>query len=67
MDAIGPSRFCATVCDSTGNTRLSRALVAARAPTVLNLADIIHHFSLTLKDIAQLDFFKHVCHSQHIQ
>jgi hypothetical protein len=54
---IGRAKFCAVVCDSTGNTRASRRLTVAEVPTALNVADIVHHISNTVKDIVKLEFF----------
>lgn len=54
---IGRDKFCAVICDSTGNTRASRRLTVLEVPTALNVADIVHHISNTLKDIVKLEFF----------
>ncbi|KAF8233919.1 hypothetical protein L208DRAFT_1553448 [Tricholoma matsutake] len=58
IDSIGCAKFCAVVCDSTGNTRLSWRLLVLEVPTALNLADIVHHISNTLKDIIKLKYFE---------
>ncbi|KAF8892056.1 ribonuclease H-like domain-containing protein [Infundibulicybe gibba] len=58
INEIGPSRFCAVVCDSTGNTRLSRNLIVREVPTMFELADICHHISCVIKDIVKLTHFK---------
>lgn len=60
MDIIGRANFAAVVCDSTGNTRLFRKLATRKIPTMLNLADVIHHINLFLKDLEQLGYFKEV-------
>lgn len=46
--------------DSTGNTRLSRDLLAGHVNLVFNIPDICHHLSNALKDIVKLDHFKPV-------
>ncbi|KAF8958082.1 ribonuclease H-like domain-containing protein, partial [Flammula alnicola] len=56
-DKIGRSRMGAIVCDSTGNTRLHRELVADEIPTLFNLPDIVHFISNTIKDIVRLPCF----------
>ncbi|KAF8238046.1 hypothetical protein L208DRAFT_1375358 [Tricholoma matsutake] len=58
IDSIGHAKFCAVVWDSTGNTHLSRRLLVLKVPTALNLADIVHHISNTLKDIIKLKYFE---------
>ena len=58
IDSIGRSRIAAVVSDSTGNTRLHRELLVKEVPTMLNLPDIIHFISNTIKDIVTLPFFK---------
>lgn len=55
---VGRSRVCAAVCDSTGNTRRFRELLANDIPTIFNLPDIVHFISNTIKDIAKLEYFK---------
>ncbi|KAG6905981.1 hypothetical protein DXG01_016475 [Tephrocybe rancida] len=57
-DQIGRERFCCMVCDSTGNTRLSRKISVEAILTMFNLPDICHHFSNTIKDIVRIDHFK---------
>jgi hypothetical protein len=47
----------AIVSDSTGNTRLFRELLADEIPTLLNLPDIVHFISNTIKDIVRLSYF----------
>ncbi|KJA15658.1 hypothetical protein HYPSUDRAFT_148772 [Hypholoma sublateritium FD-334 SS-4] len=58
INKVGRARLCATVCDSTGNTRLFRELLAAEIPTIFNLPDIVHFISNTIKDIVRLPVFK---------
>ncbi|TFY76019.1 hypothetical protein EWM64_g7994 [Hericium alpestre] len=43
--------------DSTGNTRLTRELLAKEIPTIIILADPCHQLNLLAKDITKLDFF----------
>lgn len=57
IDAIGHAKFCAIVCDSTGNTHASWRLTVIEVLTALNVADIVHHISNTLKDIVKLELF----------
>ncbi|KAG6808132.1 hypothetical protein H0H92_005296 [Tricholoma furcatifolium] len=57
-DQIGRERFCCIVCDSTGNTRLSRKIAVETIVTMFNLPDICHHFSNTIKDIVRIEHFK---------
>ncbi|KAF9477045.1 hypothetical protein BDN70DRAFT_811256 [Pholiota conissans] len=54
---VGRSRLCAIVCDSTGNTRLHRQLLVDEIPTLLNLPDIVHFISNTIKDIVRIPYF----------
>jgi hypothetical protein len=58
IDSIGRTRIAAVVSDSTGNTRLHRELLVKDIPTMLNLPDIVHFISNTIKDIVTLPFFK---------
>jgi len=60
IDLIGRANFAAVVCDSTGNTKRFRKLLTECIPTMLNLADVVHHLSLFLKDVAQMTYFKEV-------
>lgn len=60
IEEIGAPRFCAVVCDSTGNTRSSRNILVAQYPHIFNIPDICHHFSNTLKEIISVDYFRQV-------
>lgn len=60
IDRVGRDNFSGGVCDSTGNTRVSRRLVEGDVPTILALADVCHHLSNTSKDIAKLPYFADV-------
>ncbi|XP_006456240.1 hypothetical protein AGABI2DRAFT_146132 [Agaricus bisporus var. bisporus H97] len=58
IDAIGPARFSCMVSDSTGNTLLGRTKVARAVPTIIPVADCVHHLSNTVGDIVKLSFFR---------
>ena len=60
IDPIGRERFSAVSSDNTGNTRVSREILSARMPTLLNLPDPSHHINNTWKDIANLPYFTQV-------
>ncbi|XP_006459858.1 hypothetical protein AGABI2DRAFT_67915, partial [Agaricus bisporus var. bisporus H97] len=51
IDAIGPAQFSCMVSDSTGNTLLGRTKVAHAVPTIIPVADCVHHLSNTVGDI----------------
>ncbi|KAF8349089.1 ribonuclease H-like domain-containing protein, partial [Amanita rubescens] len=57
---IGPTRFAAIVCDSTGNTRLSRELLENDLPVAFNVPDICHHIGNTIKNIMNISYFRKV-------
>jgi hypothetical protein len=46
------------VSDSTGNTRLFCELLVEEIPTIVNLPDIVHFISNTIKVIVKLEYFK---------
>lgn len=48
------------VSDSTGNTLLGRTKVARAVPTIIPVADCVHHLSNTIADIVKLPFFRQV-------
>ncbi|KAF7760558.1 hypothetical protein Agabi119p4_11234 [Agaricus bisporus var. burnettii] len=58
IEAIGPARFSCMVSDSTGNTLLGRTKVARAVPTIIPVADCVHHLSNTVGDIVKLSFFR---------
>lgn len=58
IDSVGRTNIAAVVSDSTGNTRLHRELLVNEVSTMLNLPDICHHISNTIKDIVKLEHFK---------
>ncbi|KAJ7196664.1 ribonuclease H-like domain-containing protein, partial [Mycena pura] len=57
VDPIGRSRISGVVSDSTGNTRLFRRLFVEAVPTCIRMADITHHSSNTVRNIALNKFF----------
>lgn len=57
LEPIGLHLIDAVAADSTGNTSVSREIICARLPTVLNLPDPAHHLNNTWKEIARLEFF----------
>jgi hypothetical protein len=60
MDLIGRLRFSGISGDSTGNTKLGRALTCEEVATIINLPDVCHHTGLACKDIGKLPIFKEV-------
>ncbi|KAI0068562.1 hypothetical protein BV25DRAFT_1895794, partial [Artomyces pyxidatus] len=59
IESIGPSRVGAVCSDSTGNTRLSRAISCTTLTrNALNLADCCHHLNRMLLDISKLVEFQ---------
>ncbi|KAF5312309.1 hypothetical protein D9619_003512 [Psilocybe cf. subviscida] len=57
LEPIGLHLIDAVAADSTGNTSVSREIICARLPTVLNLPDPAHHLNNTWKEIARLEVF----------
>ncbi|KAF8999046.1 hypothetical protein BDZ89DRAFT_896555, partial [Hymenopellis radicata] len=58
IDRIGAKHVGGYICDSTGNTRVSRRVVDRERPTVIVLPDGCHHINNYLKNIAKLDYFE---------
>ncbi|KAK0447658.1 ribonuclease H-like domain-containing protein [Armillaria borealis] len=57
INLIGVSRFCSSVCDSTGSTLLSRKLTVEEAPIIIPLPDICHFLSNFTKDVVKIAYF----------
>lgn len=57
---IGESRWAASVSDNTNVTKACRRKLTDAIPSILNLADCVHHLQLLLGDITKLEHFSSV-------
>ncbi|KAF8148580.1 hypothetical protein B0H34DRAFT_802808 [Crassisporium funariophilum] len=58
VNEVGVDNVAAVCSDNTGNTRCGRRNAQAVIPTMLNLADCVHHLQNTIKDINGIPEFK---------
>lgn len=60
---VGPARFCAAVCDSTGSTVGSRTRIHLEVPIILPIPDAPHHINSFIKDVSLIVYFREVSRS----